>query len=375
VLQQWDGDAPGRAPRLPRLAEREGLGQSQECLRRICQRLRREVDAVGDGRQVAGADGGCQLAGAQAGGLQPVRVRGGERLVQELLADRRDGLQDPRRELLAAAARVEDGQPGLKRMRGRVVLDRARERLPQAGGVRRVDEPFGSVRDRDAHLPGAPARSDGSETVTAATLRRWPLPEPGSDKEARGRTLVVGGSARTPGAVLLAAEAALRSGAGKLQVATARSVAAPVGKHPDGLHHLDGRAVLTPNLTELALTLGTDPEDIGDDAADATARLAARARAVVSCGGAESWIAAPDGRAWLDQTGGVGLGVSGSGDVRAGIVTGLAARGADAAQAAVWGTYVHGRAGDRLAAQVGRLGFLARELLAEVPRVLAEIEV
>lgn len=284
------------------------------------------------------------------------------------------------------------------------------------------------------------------ETVTAATLRAWPLPPPGQGKEARGRTLVVGGSAATPGAVLLAAEAALRCGAGKLQVATVESVATAVGvalpealvlglpqtasgdidpgaadrvlelgaecasvllgpgmmdvevvrglaagvvphlrrtvvldaaglayagEHPDGLRHLDGRAVLTPNPRELALTLGREV----DDARRAVLELAARVGAVVSCGDAETWVADPGGRLWHDQTGGVGLGVSGSGDVLAGIVTGLAARGAEPAQAAVWGSYLHGRAGDRLAAQVGRLGFLAREVLPEVPRVLEEVSV
>jgi NAD(P)H-hydrate repair Nnr-like enzyme with NAD(P)H-hydrate dehydratase domain len=50
------------------------------------------------------------------------------------------------------------------------------------------------------------------------------------------------------------------------------------------------------------------------------------------------------------------------------------ARGAGAAQAAVWATHLHGRAGERLAASVGRLGFLARELPPEVPRVLMEID-
>ena len=64
------------------------------------------------------------------------------------------------------------------------------------------------------------------QLVTAAALRDWPLPSPGGGKESRGRTLVVGGTSRTPGSVLLAAEALLRSGAGKLQVATAQSVAA-----------------------------------------------------------------------------------------------------------------------------------------------------
>ncbi|RYE97409.1 MAG: NAD(P)H-hydrate dehydratase [Oxalobacteraceae bacterium] len=61
--------------------------------------------------------------------------------------------------------------------------------------------------------------------LTAPALRSMPLPAPGGDKEQRGRVLIVGGSMRVPGAVLLAGEAALRAGAGKLQIATAASVA------------------------------------------------------------------------------------------------------------------------------------------------------
>jgi ADP-dependent NAD(P)H-hydrate dehydratase len=61
--------------------------------------------------------------------------------------------------------------------------------------------------------------------VTTEELRGWRLPEPAGDKNTRGSILVIGGSAETAGAVLLAAEAAMRAGAGKLQVATAASVA------------------------------------------------------------------------------------------------------------------------------------------------------
>lgn len=61
--------------------------------------------------------------------------------------------------------------------------------------------------------------------VDAGLLRDWPLPEPGSDKEERGRLLVVAGSRETPGAGLLAVEAAFRVGAGKVQLATAHSSA------------------------------------------------------------------------------------------------------------------------------------------------------
>lgn len=284
--------------------------------------------------------------------------------------------------------------------------------------------------------------------VTPSVLRAWPLPDPTGGKDTRGSILVVGGSTQTLGAVLLAAEAALRAGAGKLQVATVASLApqaalalpealvrglpetsggalgpdaadavrdlaesadavligpgmadteatqafgerllpslaGPVALDALGLaavtadeaclHHLDGRVVLTPNPTEIAIALHTDEDAVDEDPSGAALDLAARARGVVGLGGVTSWIAAPDGDLWRDDGGGAGLGVSGSGDVRAGITAGLLARGAEAAQAAVWAAYLHGRAGERLTSSVGRLGFLARELPAEVPRALAEL--
>ena len=81
-----------------------------------------------------------------------------------------------------------------------------------------------------------------------------------------------------------------------------------------------------------------------------------------------------DGEEWQHEGGNVGLATSGSGDVLAGVIAGLAARGAGLAQAACWGTYAHATAGDRLAARIGRLGFLARELADELPYVMVETE-
>ena len=76
---------------------------------------------------------------------------------------------------------------------------------------------------------------------------------------------------------------------------------------------------------------------------------------------------------WRAEDGGPGLGVSGSGDVKAGIVLGLCARGADPAQAAVWGAYLHGAIGGRLASRYGPYGYLSRELPAEIPQALLEV--
>lgn len=291
-----------------------------------------------------------------------------------------------------------------------------------------------------------------TRVLTPNVLRDWPLPEPDAegDKETRGRVLVVGGSAEMPGALVLAGTAALRAGAGKLRLATVRSVAAPLAVAlPEArvyaLHETeDGdiapraaerittlaqsaralvlgpgirtpeagaalvrsvlprladaatvvldanalaglaaapellrglRAILTPHAEEMAGLLGTDKNEIAADPLLAAREAARRFGAVVALKGSETFLVGPDEDApvYRNRSGNVGLATSGSGDVLAGIIGGLAARGAEPLQAAVWGVSLHARAGDRLAQRMGRLGFLARELLAEIPALMAEL--
>jgi hydroxyethylthiazole kinase-like uncharacterized protein yjeF len=125
--------------------------------------------------------------------------------------------------------------------------------------------------------------------------------------------------------------------------------------------------LLTPNVAEAARLLGEEP---GDDLAAAARTLADRYQAVISVRG---HIAAPDGGCWREETGDIGLGTSGSGDVLSGIMAGLLARGADPAQAACWGSYAHALSGQRLIPRYGRTGFLARELVDEVAAAIATI--
>jgi ADP-dependent NAD(P)H-hydrate dehydratase len=300
----------------------------------------------------------------------------------------------------------------------------------------------------------APDRRHGSPApvspvgISPDLLTGWPLPAPGRNKEDRGQVLVIGGTSHTPGAVLLAGEAVLRAGAGKLRIATARSVAsalavavpealvaplptdddgnvredaaeellelaagadavllgpgfssversvallaglvpaleaplvldalasAYVRENPEGLRHLSGRCVLTVNPTELSRSLRCPQGAVEDDLVGAARRLAETSGAVVLCGGEGKAVAAPDGRAWHTAAGGPGLGVSGSGDVQAGLVAGLLGRGAEPEQAAVFAAHLHGHAGDVLAGRVGEVGFLAREVAPEVPALLAAL--
>ena len=94
---------------------------------------------------------------------------------------------------------------------------------------------------------------------------------------------------------------------------------------------------------------------------DAVVELARTTDSVVTTGAGTSFVARPDGEVWVGEAGSQGLAVSGSGDVKAGIIAGLLARGAEPDQAAVWADYVHGRCGERLASDFGPRGFMARD--------------
>jgi hydroxyethylthiazole kinase-like uncharacterized protein yjeF len=296
-----------------------------------------------------------------------------------------------------------------------------------------------------------PAASISLHELNSALLRAWPLPMPSSDgdKEVRGHVLVLGGSREMPGAVILAATAALRAGAGKLTIATGRSVAQlvalaipearvlglaeteeggfaldavakldPLADRVDAilvgpgmqdeaataelvqallprlagsdtsvvldacamgvlLHGPEGEpycftqpVILTPHAGEMAHLTGATKEDVLAQPARLAQQYAERWNAVLALKGAVTHIAAPDGSAWRHEGGNVGLAVSGSGDVLAGIIAGCAARGASLEQATCWGVALHARAGELLAERCGSLGYLAREICDQIPALL-----
>lgn len=275
-----------------------------------------------------------------------------------------------------------------------------------------------------------------------AALHEHPLPPVvDGDKETKGRILIIAGSRDVPGAALLCATAAMRSGAGKLRIATVESIATGLGiAMPEAmvvgmpqdeqggfassaldsleeqaskvdavvagpglqpneicddlarallgsearlaldaalLHALDTPAsdrasppVLLPHAGELASLLDCDEDQIERDPVGCGLHAAKRYRSIVLVKGVTSHVVTPDGNAWTYEGGAPGLGVSGSGDVLAGIVGGLLARGAEPLDALLWAVWLHGEAGAALAKKVGPIGFLAREISDEIPRLL-----
>ena len=128
--------------------------------------------------------------------------------------------------------------------------------------------------------------------------------------------------------------------------------------------------ILLPDADELASLLDCGEDDIADDPVGCGRRAAERYRAVVLVKGVTSHVVTPDGEVWTYAGGAPGLGVSGSGDVLAGIVGGLLARGAEPLNALLWAVWLHGQAGARLTKKVGPLGFLARQIADEIPALL-----
>jgi hydroxyethylthiazole kinase-like uncharacterized protein yjeF len=247
-------------------------------------------------------------------------------------------------------------------------------------------------------------------------VRRPSLAGPGPDhhKYSRGYVAMLGGE--MPGAAALAAAAAMRAGAGYVRLIApqpiggvpsavvqssgldalsdprlgAVAVGPGLGRSEEGralletalgcgrplvldadalilldlasLRDLQHRPILTPHAGEFAGLFGEGEGSKVDRAREA----AVRSGAVILYKGADTVVAAPDGRAaiaapppWLAS--------AGTGDVLTGIIAAQRARGLDAFEAACAGAWIHGRA-----AELAGLGLIADDLVAQLPAVLGE---
>ncbi len=272
--------------------------------------------------------------------------------------------------------------------------------------------------------------------LDADAAARWlPARRPEAHKYTAGTVLVVAGSERYLGAAELACRAAYRGGAGLVTLAASsrapsawpevvfapldwsaaapldalgaveakRAQAAVVGPGLDpaavawlprllsqlqGAVVLDagalapdaelreavrahGRVVLTPHVGEAARLLATSTGDVLDDPPAAAATLAERYAAVAVLKGASTVVAAPDGRLAVSTRGHPGMATGGTGDVLAGLLGALLADG-DPFERACAGVYLHGRAGERAAADRG-VGLVAGDVVEALTKAVAEL--
>jgi NAD(P)H-hydrate epimerase len=240
-----------------------------------------------------------------------------------------------------------------------------------------------------------------------------------------GHVLIVGGGPGMSGAVRLCGEAALRSGAGLVSVATHPSHHAMIASgRPELMCHavetatdlkpllaratvialgpglgtgkwsqsmfnavaksdlpmvVDADAlnllsksdlrktdwILTPHPGEAARLLESSTDKVQQDRPGSLAQVVDRYGGTVVLKGAGSLVATADGPTWLCSAGNPGMAAPGMGDVLTGIIAALRAQGLSAEMAAVAGVDIHARAGDA-AAESGQRGMLASDLLQEL---------
>ncbi|MEE4410588.1 MULTISPECIES: bifunctional ADP-dependent NAD(P)H-hydrate dehydratase/NAD(P)H-hydrate epimerase [unclassified Serratia (in: enterobacteria)] len=263
--------------------------------------------------------------------------------------------------------------------------------------------------------------------VTADSLPQWLKPRrPCSHKGEQGRLLLVGGDQGFGGAIRMAAEAALRSGAGLVRVLTHIEHVGPLltarpelmvqrlsddtllqaldwadvvvvgpglGQGEWGRNALkvlqasdkpalwDADAlnllalnpekrqnrVITPHPGEAARLLGCSTADIESDRLLAVRKLVVHYGGVAVLKGAGTLIADDRGEMAIADVGNAGMASGGMGDVLSGIIGGLLGQKLSLYDAACAGCVVHGAAADRVAARQGTRGMLASDLLPEIP--------
>jgi ADP-dependent NAD(P)H-hydrate dehydratase / NAD(P)H-hydrate epimerase len=130
--------------------------------------------------------------------------------------------------------------------------------------------------------------------------------------------------------------------------------------------------VLTPHPGEMGRLVGKSIAQVQADRISHARGLASAAGAVVVLKGARTVIAAPDGRVFINPIACGALATAGSGDVLCGLLGALLARRMDPLTAAQVAVYVHGRAGEDLAARFGD-GTLAGDLPDAIAAVMTRL--
>ncbi|MBR0598916.1 NAD(P)H-hydrate dehydratase [Sinanaerobacter chloroacetimidivorans] len=243
-----------------------------------------------------------------------------------------------------------------------------------------------------------------------------------------GRVLIVAGSKGMAGAAVLSARAALRTGAGLVRVSIPEelfpilqigvpeatcisrersmqdlmqyhAIAAgpglgddeknglylkkilecrdkPVVLDADGLNLLKddldamknakAKLILTPHPGEAARLLSVSTQAINQDRVKSAWELTAATGAVTVLKGADTVVATPEGKTYINTTGNPGMATGGSGDVLTGVIAALAGQGLDPEAAAAAGVYLHGLAGDMAAQVLGEYGIIASDIATRI---------
>ena len=302
-------------------------------------------------------------------------------------------------------------------------------------------ETLGSLRCAEIGLPAGfaeaiPDARPDLQWISEEDVRRiLPRRRRDSHKGTYGRALLMGSASEYPGAIVLAAQGAIRSGAGLVRVATSAPAASAVvlrvpeaivaadlsadfpmagmdavllgpglGRDPearrlvarllretpgplvldaDAIAVLAGKpevvracaqpVVLTPHPGELAMLLGRETADVQKDRLAAAREAADRTGAIVVLKGAGTIVAKAGQPAWLNLNGNPGMACGGSGDVLAGFLAGMLAQKIPPFEAACAAVWLHGAAGDVAALRFTQAAMKAGDIAQALPDAFRQV--
>jgi hydroxyethylthiazole kinase-like uncharacterized protein yjeF len=140
----------------------------------------------------------------------------------------------------------------------------------------------------------------------------------------------------------------------------------------DCLKDAAGPRILTPHPGEMGRLVGLSTPEVQARRLEVARETAARWNVTLVLKGAQTVVAAPDGRVSFNSTGNPALASGGTGDVLTGLIGGFLAQGLSPWDAARLGVYLHGLAADFFISHYGPRGLIAGDLLAVFPEMLAQ---
>lgn len=146
-----------------------------------------------------------------------------------------------------------------------------------------------------------------------------------------------------------------------------------ISQNPGLLEGFLGKAIVTPHLGEMERLTGQNVQEIRRNIVDIARKYAKEHNVICVCKDARTVTALPEGRAYINTSGNQGMATAGAGDVLTGVLAGLVAQGMEPKDAAPFGVFLHGLAGDAIREETGCYGMLATDIIEGVRRVTKEL--
>jgi hydroxyethylthiazole kinase-like uncharacterized protein yjeF len=143
-----------------------------------------------------------------------------------------------------------------------------------------------------------------------------------------------------------------------------------IADNPEILHNRKADIILTPHPGEMARMLNTTPKDVQENRIPFAKEFAVNHNVHLILKGALTLIAHPDGHVFINPTGNPGMASAGMGDVLTGMIAGFISQGYSLGTAARLSVYLHGDAADNLAVSKGPYGYLASDIMNQLPETI-----